>query len=95
MVGLHVTTSSLPQVTSGVPYSKQLEAVGGLQPLKWAKVSGKLPLGIKLSTAGLLSGKVALKKYAPGTSFSFTVKVTDSTKKVHQTATASLTLTIE
>ena len=95
VVGLHITTSSLPKATSGVPFGKQLEAIGGLTPLKWAKVSGKLPLGIKLSTAGLLSGKVALKKYAPGTSFSFTVKVTDSTKKVHQTAMASLTLTIE
>jgi hypothetical protein len=95
VVGLHVTTTSLPNVTLDVPYSDQLEAVGGVAPFKWTKVSGKLPTGLKLSSTGVLSGKVALKKYAPGTSFSLTVKVTDSTKKTHQTATASLVLTIE
>jgi Bacterial Ig-like domain (group 3) len=95
VVGLHVTTTSLPNVTLGVPYSDQLEAVGGVTPFKWTKVSGKLPVGLKLSSTGLLSGKVALKKYAPGTSFPFVVKVTDSTKKTHQTVTASLALTIE
>jgi hypothetical protein len=95
VAGLHVTTTSLPDVTLGVPYSAQLDAVGGVAPFKWTKVSGKMPLGLKLSSTGLLSGKVALKKYAPGTSFSIVVKVTDATPKTHQTATASLTLTIE
>jgi hypothetical protein len=95
VVGLHVTTTSLPDVTLGVPYSDQLEAVGGVAPFKWTKVSGKLPVGLKLSSTGLLSGKVALKKYAPGTSFPFVVKVTDSTKKTHQTVTAPFTVTIE
>jgi Bacterial Ig-like domain (group 3)/Putative Ig domain len=94
VVGLHVTTSSLPEVTPGAPYSKQLEAVGGLVPLKWKVTAHSLPAGLKLSTAGLLSGKVGLKKYAPGTSFPITVTVTDSTKRVHQTATATFTLIV-
>jgi hypothetical protein len=94
VVGLHITTSALPGVTPGSPYSEQLQAAGGLTPLKWAKVSGKLPVGIRLTTGGLLTGTVSAKKYAPGTSFEFTVKVTDSTKRVHQTATASFTMTI-
>ena len=94
VAGLHVTTASLPEATPGEPYSKQLEAAGGLNPIKWSKVSGKLPLGLKLSSTGAISGTVGVKKYAPGTSFSFTVKATDSAKRVHQTATASFTLVI-
>jgi Bacterial Ig-like domain (group 3) len=94
VVGLHVTTTSLPEVAPGAPYSAQLQAAGGLNPIKWSKVSGKLPLGLKLSSTGAISGTVGAKKYAPGTSFSFTVKVTDSTKRVHQTATASFTLVV-
>jgi hypothetical protein len=94
VVGLHVTTSSLPEVTPGVPYSAQLEAVGGLAPLKWKVTAHSLPAGLKLSSAGLVSGKVGLKKYAPGTSFPVTVTVTDATKRVHQTATATFTVIV-
>ncbi len=94
VVGLHVTTSSLPEVTPGVPYSAQLEALGGLAPLKWKVTAHSLPAGLKLSSAGLVSGKVGLKKYAPGTSFPVTVTVTDSTKRVHQTATATFTVVV-
>jgi hypothetical protein len=94
VVGLHVTTASLPEVARGVPYSAQLQAAGGLNPVKWSKVSGKLPVGLKLTSTGAISGMVGVKKYAPGTSFSFTVKVADSTKRVHQIATASFTLVI-
>ncbi len=96
VVGLHITTSSLPKVTAGVLYSRQLEAVGGVAPLKWKVVTAHtLPVGLHLSTSGLLTGKVGLKKYAPGTTFPIMVTVTDSTKKVHQTATAPFTVTIE
>jgi hypothetical protein len=94
VLGLHVTTSSLPEVTQGTPYKAQLQSAGGLPPLKWSKVSGKMPAAIKLSSSGELTGTVALKKYAPGTTFTFTVKVTDSTPKAHQVATAPVTLTI-
>ena len=94
VVGLHVTTASLPEVALGASYGAQLESAGGLNPIKWSKVSGKLPLGLKLSSTGAISGTVGVKKYAPGTSFSFTVKATDSAKRVHQTATASFTLVI-
>ncbi|HEV3321158.1 MAG TPA: Ig-like domain repeat protein [Solirubrobacteraceae bacterium] len=95
IVGLHITTTSpLPEVTPGVPYSVQLEAADGLAPYKWRKVSGKLPLGIKLSTTGLLSGELGPKKYPGGASFPIVVEVLDSTKKVHQTATESFTVVV-
>ncbi len=94
IVGLHITTTSAPEVKPGVAYSVQLEAADGLAPYKWRKVSGKLPLGIKLSTTGLLSGEVGPKKYPGGASFPITVEVLDSTKKVHETATESFTVNV-
>ena len=94
IVGLHITTTSVPEVKPGVAYSVQLEAADGLAPYKWRKVSGKLPLGIKLSTTGLLSGEVGPKKYPGGASFPITVEVLDSTKKVHETATESFTVNV-
>ena len=94
VLGLHITNTSLPEAIPNVPYSRQLEAVGGVTPYKWKVSAHSLPSGLRLSSAGLLLGKVALHKYAPGTSFTITVTVTDSTKKVHQTATAMFTLIV-
>jgi hypothetical protein len=91
--GLLVTTTSLPTLTEGTPYSQQLTATGGVAPLTW-KALAKLPTGLKLSSRGLLSGKVLASKVAAGT-YTISVQVTDATKpKPHQTVTASLTLTI-
>jgi Bacterial Ig-like domain (group 3)/Putative Ig domain len=93
--GLKITTTSpLPEVDPGSAYSTRLEATGGVAPLKWSKAGGSLPTGLHLSSAGVLSGTVKAKRYAPGTTFQVTVKVADSTKHVHQTATATLELKI-
>lgn len=93
VLGLKVTTTSLPTLTVGVPYSYQLTATGGVPPLKWGKV-GKLPKGLKLSGAGLLYGTVTSSKVPPGT-YTINVQVKDSTKpKPKQLATATFTLTI-
>jgi hypothetical protein len=94
VVGLRITTTSLPQITPGTPYSQQLTATGGVTPLKWKISAGKLPKGFKLSAAGLLSGQVGPKVYPSGGSFPITVTVNDSTKKVHQTATATFTVVV-
>ena len=58
VLGLHITTSSLPEATPGATYSKQLQAIGGIAPYKWKVTAGSLPRGLKLSTSGLLSGTV-------------------------------------
>jgi Bacterial Ig-like domain (group 3)/Putative Ig domain len=94
VVGLHVTNASPPEVKPGVAYSQQLAAIGGVTPYKWKVPAGTLPKGLRLSVAGLLWGKVSLKNYPHGGSFPITVTVTDSTKKVHQTATANFTVVI-
>ena len=92
VLGLHVTTASLPAVTPGVPYSEQLEALGGVAPYKWRKTAGSLPGGLHLSSTGLLSGQLGVKAHSG--SFQIAVMVTDSTKKTHQTATATFTVDI-
>jgi Big-like domain-containing protein/putative Ig domain-containing protein len=94
VLGLHVTTRSLPEATLGQPYSEQLEAIGGVAPYKWKVTAGKLPKGLKLGHGGLLSGTVKAKTDPHGGSFPITVTVTDATKKVHQTATATFTLVV-
>ncbi len=56
VLGLHITTVSLPAATPGEPYSQQLTAAGGVPPYKWKKTGGSLPKGLKLSKTGLISG---------------------------------------
>jgi hypothetical protein len=94
VLGLHVTTGSLPEVTLGSHYAQQLQAVGGVTPYKWRVSAGHLPKGLKLTSSGLLSGTVSAKKYPGGGSFPITVSVADHTKRVHQVATATFTLLV-
>lgn len=86
---LTILTNSLPNGTVNSPYSANLEANGGTLPYKWAIISGSLPVGLSLTSAGLISGTPG----ASGTS-SFTVQVTDSTTPTAQTQTADLSITI-
>ena len=74
VAGLVVTTgSTLPNATSGVPYSVKLSAAGGIAAYKWSLASGSLPAGLTLKSGGTLSGTTN----AVGLD-SFTVQVTDS-----------------
>lgn len=83
-----ITTSSLPDGTSGTAYGPvTLAASGGAPSYSWAVTSGSLPPGLSLSAGGVLSGTPS------GTSavYSFSVTVTDSAT---QTATASFTISV-
>jgi hypothetical protein len=53
---LRISTESLPPGFQGFAYSEQLQAVGGPPPYTWAVVSGTLPAGLTLTSAGLLQG---------------------------------------
>lgn len=58
--GPHIQTKELPKGRVGTLYTTTLAATGGLGPYKWLKLpstGGKLPPGLELSTAGVLSGK--------------------------------------
>jgi hypothetical protein len=87
--GLRVTTTSLPPLTEGTPYSQQLTAADGIGTYKWAK-GAALPQGLSLSGTGLLKGNVSAKNVTPGP-YQIQVTVTDSTK---HTVSATISLTI-
>jgi len=86
---LKITTKSpLPAARVGVAYSKSLVAKGGTPPYSWSVLSGTLPAGLSLSSAGVISGSPT----NAGTS-NFTVKVTDTSNPA-QTAKRALSLVV-
>jgi hypothetical protein len=87
-VSLLVANTALPAATSGSPYTASLLTSGGTAPFTWQKVSGNLPAGINLSSAGNLAGITTEQ----GT-YTFTVRVTDASP-VKESATATLTMIV-
>jgi len=83
---LNITTTTLPVAQPRGPYSVGLNASGGQPPYTWAKISGVLPPGYQLTSAGLITGVTTLSG-----NFTFTAQVTDADQN---TATKSLTLTV-
>jgi Putative Ig domain len=65
---------ALPDAPVGKPYSVTLLAAGGTLPFTWTLASGQLPVGLTLSTAGVLSGTPTVANSAPSV---FTVQVQD------------------
>jgi len=86
---LSVANSSLVTGAVGLAYNQTLQAASGTPPYTWSVTTGSLPAGLFLSPGGIISG-------IPTTagSSSFTVQVLDSSTPVAQTATASLSITI-
>jgi len=70
---LAITTTSLPVGTAGTAYGQTLAASGGTAPYAWSAISGTVPPGLTLSSAGAVSG-------TPTTagSYSFMAQVQDS-----------------
>ena len=86
------TTASLPTGVLGNTYSTTLAASGGAGAYTWAVTGGNasLPAGLTLNTAtGVISGTPT----ATGQT-TFTVTVTDSETPTAQTASASLTISV-
>jgi hypothetical protein len=88
----HVTTTHLADATRSHPYSAQLIALGGREPLTWQALT-PLPNGLSLSARGNVHGRPS--KTLTGRNYSFTVKVTDSSHPVPLTATATITVRIQ
>lgn len=70
---LTISQTPLPQAVVNLPYSAQLEAVGGTPPLSWSIIGGRLPQGFSLATSGLITGTTTTTGRA-----TFTVRVADS-----------------
>ena len=70
-----ITTTTLPDGQTGVPYAATLAAIGGNGTYAWALIDGALPPGVSLgATTGVLSGTPT----HPGR-FSITVQAQDAT----------------
>lgn len=54
--GLSFQVLRLPEAQLGQPYRATLAAVGGRPPYTWTVVQGRLPAGLELSSAGVISG---------------------------------------
>jgi len=85
---LTVTTTSVPGATLNQAYSTQLQFTGTTQPVTWQLVSGTLPPGITLSSAGLLAGTPSQLG-----SFNFSVRVGLPSQQVFS-APQALTLVV-
>lgn len=72
-----ITTKKLSQGQQGFPYSVQLTASGGVQPLTWSIASGNLPKGLSLNSQ---TGEISGTPQESG-EFQFTIEVQDSGKK--------------
>jgi hypothetical protein len=72
--GLNITTAALPQATAGTPYSFSLAAALGTPPYTFSIVSGTLPSGLTMNSAGLITGTTLALGTTP-----ITFRVTDST----------------
>lgn len=70
---LVISQTPLPQAVVNLPYSAQLEAVGGTPPLTWSITGGRLPQGFSLAGSGLITGTTTTAGRA-----SFTLRVADS-----------------
>ena len=87
-VSFAIATTTLPSGGVNLAYQSTLTASGGTGQTTWAIVSGALPAGFMLSSAGVIGGTSTSAATA-----SFTVQATDAGWP-GLVATASLTLTI-
>jgi hypothetical protein len=86
---LAILTSSLPGARRHKPYSRTLQATGGVPPYGWSVLTGSLPPGLTLNgTTGVISGRPT----TVGT-WSFIVEVRDS-RPVPAKATKSLLIRV-
>lgn len=85
---LSITTTKLDPASVNIPYVATLTASGGVPLYKWSVLSGSLPDGLTLSSAGVISGTPTKEQVS-----TFTVQVTDSESPA-VTANQDLTLTV-
>jgi hypothetical protein len=91
VMGLQITTGTLPAGRQHVAYSSTLGATNGTAPYHWKIKTGTLPAGLTLNpSTGTISGTPAFTGR-----YTFTIQVKDSTSPTRQKATATFTLRIK
>lgn len=96
--GFRITTTSLPNVTAGVFYTKQLQAAGGTSPYTWSETSASSTYrggtgfaeGIYIDANGLLDG--TCRDFPTTDQIEF--QVTDSSVPTPQISTKTFSLKI-
>lgn len=91
--GITISPPSLPNGTVATAYNQSFTATGGVAPYTFSLTAGAMPVGMSLSSAGVLSGTPR----SDG-NFSLTLRATDangqSASKVYTFTIAPATLTI-
>ncbi len=83
---LTISTTSLPPAALTETYGQNLTAINATGSVNWTVISGSLPTGVTLSTAGVLAGTPTVSG-----SFTFGILASDSSPN---TSTQTLTLTV-
>ncbi|SDD45828.1 Calx-beta domain-containing protein [Aquimonas voraii] len=85
-----VSPAALPTLTAGTPFSQTLTSSGGLAPYTYSLQSGALPVGLTLTSGGVISGTPTQRG-----GYAFTVRSTDSTSPTAQFVDRSYTGTVQ
>jgi hypothetical protein len=88
---LTITTASLPNGTSQLPYSQTITASGGVAPFTWALSAGTLPHNLALSGTPTNTVTISGTPDTPAQAVAFTLSVTDA---ANQSATQPYTVSI-
>lgn len=74
LIALNITQTTLPNGTEGANYDQQLTVTGGTAPYTFTLIGGGFPLGVDITSAGLITGVVGeVGVFAP------VIQVTDVT----------------
>ena len=96
--GFGFSSTALPAGAVTVPYGADIQVTGGQQPYTFALANGSsLPAGFTLvptASGNVAAGHVFNNSRAATGNFTFGITVTDSTPAAPQTATATISLTI-
>lgn len=85
-----VLPAALPTLTAGTPFSQTLTSSGGLAPYTYTLQSGVLPVGLSLTSGGVLSGTPTQRG-----AYSFSVRSTDATTPTAQFVDKGYTGTVQ
>jgi hypothetical protein len=85
-----VLPAALPTLTAGSPFSQTLTSSGGLAPYSYTLQSGVLPVGVSLTSGGVLSGTPTQRG-----AYSFSVRSTDATTPTAQFVDRGYTGTVQ